>query len=73
MGVVIAIFAGPEGPSRRLLSIAGGFRAEIYKQVYIGGSGENNNGVTTAIFFRPGMQNFIETGLRVPVQRRLFS
>ena len=52
------IFAGPEGLSRRLLSITGGFRADVCKQVYIGGSGENNNGVTTVIFGRPGIRNF---------------
>ena len=37
IGVVIVIFAGPEGPSRRLLSITGGLRADVCKQVYIGG------------------------------------
>ena len=49
-GVVIAIFAGPAGPSRRLLSITGGFRAEIWQEVSKGGAGENKNGVTTALF-----------------------
>ena len=57
-GVATVIFAGPEGLSRRLLSITGGFRADVCKQVYIGGSGENNNGVTTVIFGRPGIRNF---------------
>ena len=52
------IFAGPEGLSRRLLSITGGFRSDVCKQVYIGGSGENDNGVTTVIFGRPGTRNF---------------
>ena len=42
-GVVIAKFAGPEGSSRRLLSM-GGFRADVCKQVYIGGCGDNNKG-----------------------------
>ena len=57
-GVATVIFAGPEGLSRRLLSITGGFRADVCKQVHIGGSGENNNGVTTVIFGRPGIRNF---------------
>ena len=56
IGVVIVIFAGPEGPSRRLLSIMGGFRADVCKQVYIGGSGDNNNGVVFVKFFRPGIE-----------------
>ena len=50
IGVVIVIFAGPEGPSRRLLSIAGGFRADVCKQVYIGGSGDNKHGVVIVKF-----------------------
>ena len=79
IGVVIVIFAGPEGPSRRLLSITGGFGADVCKQVYIGGSGDNNNnnnnnnGVVFVKFFRLGIENFTENGLRVPLQRRLFS
>ena len=32
-GVATVIFAGPEGLSRRLLSITGGFRADVCKQV----------------------------------------
>ena len=72
-GVVIVIFAGPERPSPRLLSITGGFRADVCKQVYIGGSDENNNGVTTVKFGWPGIESFTENGLRVPSQRRLFS
>ena len=60
-GVVIVIFAG------------GGFRADVCKQVYIGGSGDNNNGVVIVKFFRPGIENFTENGFRVPLQRRLFS
>ena len=84
--MIIVIFAGPEGPSRRLLSITGGFRADVCKQVYKGGSGDNNNnnkkkknnnnnnnGVVIVKFFRPGIENFTENGLRVPLQTRLFS
>ena len=57
-GVATVIFAGPEGLSRRLLSITGGFRADVCKQVYFGGSGDNNKGVTTVKFGRPGIRNF---------------
>ena len=73
IGVAIVIFARPEGPSRRLLSITGGFRADVCKQVYIGGSGDNKNGVAIVKFLWPGIENFTENGLRVPLQRRLFS
>ena len=60
-GAATVIFAGPEGPSRRLLSITGGFRADVCGRVYIGGSGDNN-GAASVIFFRPGMENPTENG-----------
>ena len=60
IGVAIVIFARPEGPSRRLLSITGGFRADVCKQVYIGGSGDNKNGVVIVKFLWPGIENFTE-------------
>ena len=69
--MVVEIFAGSEGLSPRLLSITGGFRADVCKQAYIAGSDENNNGVTIVKFGWPGIQNFTENGLRVPLQRRL--
>ena len=67
-----------EGPVRasqpRTTFHSGGFRADVCKQVYIGGSGDNNNhGVVIVKFFRPGIENFTENGLRVPLQTRLFS
>ena len=73
MWVGTVIFAGPEGLSPRLLSITGGFWADVGKQVYIGGSDENNNGVTIVKFGWPGIENFPENGLRVQLRRRLFS
>ena len=58
--MAIVIFARPEGPSRRLLSITGGFRADVCKQVYIGGSGDDKNGVAIVKFLWPGIENFTE-------------
>ena len=42
-GVVIVIFAGQRAPAQDYFPLRG-FRADVCKQVHIGGSGENNNG-----------------------------